>query len=90
MSIKFNNYCKFNKIVIVNMLTYSFHLLQLLDVGLYSFLKLAYNYQINLFIQVSINYITKIKFFIVYLAVHNTIFIEKNIKTKFKSIRILF
>ena len=50
ISIKFNNYYKFNKIVIINMLTHSFHLLQSLDVGLYSFLKPAYNHQINFFI----------------------------------------
>ena len=42
--IKFDNYCKFNKIVIVNMFIYSFHLLQLLDVGLYLFLKFVYDY----------------------------------------------
>ena len=44
MSAEFNNYCKFNKIVIVSMFTYSFHLLQLLDVGLYSFLKFVYGH----------------------------------------------
>ena len=44
MFVKFNNYCKFNKIVIVNMFIYSFHLLQLLDVGLYLFLKFIYNH----------------------------------------------
>ena len=89
MSAKFNDYCKFNKIIIINMFTHSFHLLQPLDVKLYSFLKPAYNHQINLSIQTSINHITKTKFFIVYLATHNTIFIKKNIKTKFKSTGIL-
>ena len=44
ISTKFNDYCKFNKIVIVNMSIHSFHLLQLLDVGLYLLLKFAYNY----------------------------------------------
>ena len=44
ISTKFDDYCKFNKIIIVNMLIYSFHLLQLLDVKLYLFLKLVYNY----------------------------------------------
>ena len=90
MFIKFNNYCKFNKIVIVNMFIYSFHLLQPLNVGLYSFLKLVYNHQINFFIQISITHITKTKFFIVYLAAHNIIFTKKNFKTRFKSTGILF
>ena len=43
MFIKFDNYCKFNKIVIVNIFVHSFHLLQLLDIKLYLFLKLMYN-----------------------------------------------
>ena len=43
MFVEFNDYCKFNKIIIVNMLMHSFHLLQLLDVGLYLFLKFVYN-----------------------------------------------
>ena len=34
---KFNEYCKFNNIVIINMFAHSFHLLQLLNVGLYLF-----------------------------------------------------
>ena len=90
MFVEFDDYCKFNKIVIVSMFVHSFHLLQPLDVGLYLFLKLVYGCQINFFIQVSINHITKIEFFIAYLAAHNVIFMEKNIKTKFKGIGILF
>ena len=50
MSTKFDDYCKFNKIVTVNMPMHSFHLLQPLDVGLYLSLKPAYNCQINFFI----------------------------------------
>ena len=42
--IEFNKYCKFNKIVIINMFAHSFHLLQPLDIRLYSFLKLAYGH----------------------------------------------
>ena len=78
--IKFNEYCKFNNIIIINMFAYSFHLLQLLNVGLYLFLKFAYNCQINLFIYIFINHIIKIEFFIIYLITHNAIFKKKNIK----------
>ena len=88
--IKFDKYCKFNKIVIVSMFVHSFHLLQLLNIGLYLFLKFVYGCQINFFIQVSINHITKTEFFIAYLVAHNAVFIEKNIKTRFKSAGILF
>ena len=68
---------------------HSFHLLQPLDVRLYSPLKPAYGHQINFFIQVSINHITKAEFFIAYLAIHNAIFTEKNIKTRFRGTGIL-
>ena len=50
MFIEFDDYYKFNKIVIVSMLAHSFHLLQPLDVRLYLLLKLVYNCQINFFI----------------------------------------
>jgi hypothetical protein len=51
-------------------------------------LKRAYSDQINLFIQASINYITKSKFFIAFKAAHNKIFTEENIKAAFKGARI--
>ena len=73
--IKFNEYCKFNNIIIVNIFAHSFHLLQLLNVGLYLFLKFVYNYQIDFFINIFINYIIKITFFITYLEMHNVVFI---------------
>ena len=84
ISAEFDEYCKVNNIVTVSIFIYSFYLLQLLDVGLYSFLKPAYGYQINFFIRASINYITKSEFFIAYLAAYNKIFTKKNIKTGFR------
>ena len=89
MFIKFDDYCKLNNIIIVSMPAYLSHLLQLLDVGIFSFLKAAYGHQINLFIWASINYIIKLEFFVVYLAVRNKIFIEKNIKEVFRGVGIL-
>ena len=78
MSVEFNDYCKFNNIIIVNMPVYSSYLLQLLDIGIFSPLKTAYGHQINLFIRVFINHITKSEFFIAYLIAYDKIFIEKN------------
>ena len=72
------------------MLAYSFHLLQPLNVGLYLFLKFAYGHQINLFICIFINHITKTEFFIIYLVIHNAIFTKQNIKRKFRGIGISF
>ena len=78
--IKFNEYCKFNNIIIINIFAHSFHLLQSLNVKLYSFLKFAYGHQINFFIYIFINYIIKIEIFITYSITHNAVFIKKDIK----------
>ena len=50
ISVEFDDYCKFNNIIIINIPAHSSHLLQLLDVGIFLFLKATYNHQINLFI----------------------------------------
>ena len=89
ISIKFNNYCKLNNIITINMPTHSSYLLQPLDVGIFSPLKAAYGHQINLFIWASINHITKSEFFVAYLAARDKIFTEKNIKEAFKGVGIL-
>ena len=71
------------------MFIYSSHLLRSLDVRIFLSLKAVYNHQINLFIQISINHIIKLEFFIIYLIIYNKIFIKKNIKKIFKKIDIL-
>ena len=84
ISAEFDQYCKDNNIITVSMPAHSSHILQPLDVALYSPLKRAYDHQINLFIRASINHIIKSEFFIAYLATHNAIFTEKNMKAGFK------
>ena len=42
--IEFNNYCKFNNIIIINISAHLSHLLQLLDIGIFSFLKAVYDH----------------------------------------------
>ena len=44
ISIKFNNYCKFNNIIIITIPAHSSYLLQPLNIGLFLFLKIAYNH----------------------------------------------
>ena len=61
-----------------------------MNVGLFSPLKIIYGHQINLFIRASINHIIKSEFLIAYLAAHNIIFIEKNIKRAFRRAGISF
>ena len=41
---EFNEYYKFNNIITINMFAYSSHLLQSLNVELYSFLKFKYGH----------------------------------------------
>ncbi|KAH9240738.1 hypothetical protein K456DRAFT_1717520 [Colletotrichum gloeosporioides 23] len=62
---------------------HSSHLLQLLDIALYSPLKRAYGDEINLFIRASINHITKSKFFIGFYRAHQKVFTKENIKSAF-------
>ena len=88
--IEFNEYYKFNNIIVINMSIHSSHLLQLLNVGLYLFLKFACNCQINLFIYTFFNYITKIESFIAYLIIHNAIFIKKILKKNSKMLEFHF
>ena len=89
ISVKFNDYYKFNNIITVNIPVHSSHLLQSLNIRIFSSLKAAYNHQINLFIRAFINHIMKLEFFIVYLVARDKIFIEKNIKRVFKKADIL-
>ncbi|KAI0991821.1 hypothetical protein K3495_g16366 [Podosphaera aphanis] len=63
---------------------HSSHILQPLDVALYSPLKRAYGDQINLFIRSFINHITKSDFFVAFKAAHDKVFTEKNIKSAFR------
>ena len=72
------------------MFAYSFPLLQLLNVGLYLFLKFVYNRQINFFIYVFINYIIKIEFFITYSVIHNAVFTKKILKKDSKALEFHF
>lgn len=84
ISVEFNQYYKNNNIIPISMPLHSSHLVQLLDVALYSPLKRAYGGEINNFIWISINYITKTEFFIAFKAVYDKIFIEDNIKAAFR------
>ena len=44
MSVKFNNYCKLNNIIIVSMPAHLSHLLQPLNVGIFLSLKTVYGH----------------------------------------------
>jgi hypothetical protein len=86
ISAEFDQYCKDNNIISVSMPLHSSHLVQPLDVALYSPLKRAYGDQINLFIRASINHITKSEFFVAFKAAHNKTLTENNIKAAFRGL----
>jgi hypothetical protein len=85
ISAEFEAYCKDNSIITLSMPPHSSHLLQPLDVALYSPLKRAYSKEIELFIKASINHITKVEFFQAFKAAHYAIFTENNIKAGFNA-----
>ncbi|KAK8872257.1 Pogo transposable element with KRAB domain [Apiospora arundinis] len=85
ISAEFEAYCKSNDIITISMPPHSSHLLQPLDVALYSPLKRAYSKEIELFIKASINHITKLEFFIAFKAAHFAIFTETNIRSEFSA-----
>jgi hypothetical protein len=84
VSAEFEQYCKEHNIIPISMPPHSSHLLQPLDVGLFSPLKRAYGDEINLFIRASINHITKSEFFVAFKAAHDKIFTKENIKSGFR------
>ncbi|KAF6781831.1 transposase [Colletotrichum sojae] len=80
LSAEFNDYCKQNAIITVSMPPHSSHLLQPLDIALYSPLKRAYGDEINLLIRASVNHITKSEFFLGFHRAHDKVFTKENIK----------
>lgn len=83
-SAEFNQYCKENKIISISMPPHSSHLVQPLDVALYSPLKRAYGKEISDFIRASTNHITKTEFFVAFKAAHDKTFTKDNIKAAFR------
>jgi len=70
-SADFQLYCKSNNIISFCLSAYLFYLIQPLDIECFNILKQLYNLQIKHFIKAYINYIFKIKFFIVFKTVYN-------------------
>jgi len=85
ISAEFEVYCKDKNIITLSMPPHSSHLLQPLDIALYSPLKRAYSKEIELFIKASVNHITKQEFFIAFKAAHLAIFKEETIRSGFKA-----
>jgi len=80
---KFNQYCVENKIITLYMPAYTLHLLQPLNVGCFSALKVAYRCKIGELARQEIFYINKEEFLYVYLYVRAAVISEQNIQSGF-------
>jgi hypothetical protein len=83
-SLKFQQYCKENKIITLCMPPHSSHLLQPLDVGCFSPLKKAYGRQAENLMRNRINHITKLEFLPCFIAAFKDAITESNIQGGFR------
>ena len=81
---EFETFCKNNNIVTISLPAHSSHLTQLLDVRCFSALKKAYSRQIEHFIKLHINHITKVEFFLAFKAAYYAAITESNVKGGFR------
>ena len=88
-SIVFQVYCKENNIIYLYLLLYSNYLIQLFDIGYFNNLKYLYNNQINKFIKIYINYISKIEFFIAFKTIYKESITSQNIKSGFQKTNLI-
>ena len=83
-SLAFQDYCKENKIITIYMPPHSSHLLQPLDVGYFSPLKIAYGRQAENLMRNRITHITKLEFLPCFIRAHNAAITPRNIQGGFR------
>lgn len=83
-SYDFEEYCKTNNIITLCMPAHASHLLQPLDVGCFGPLKRAYGKQIEKFIRMHINHISKVEFLAAFQDAFYASFGEANIRGGFR------
>ena len=83
-STDFELYCKDNKIITLCMPAHSSHILQPLDVGYFSPLKIAYGKHIEGLMRARVTHITKEDFFPAFYTAYQATMTEKNIKGGFQ------
>ena len=87
---EFDIACKELNIISIYMPLHSSHLLQPLDVGLFSLLKKMYTKELKNTFQLIINHVNKLEFLETYKQVQFQVFIKSNILSVFKSAGIFF
>ena len=77
-------YYKVNNVIYLRLLLYSSYIIQFFDIDCFNNLKHLYNMQIDRFIEMYINYISKIEFLIVFKIVYQKSITIQNIKVGFR------
>ena len=83
-SAEFQEYYKAHNIITLCLPPYSSYLTQPLDVGCFSVLKRAYGRQIKTFIKAYINHITKVEFFLAFIAAYKESITAQNAQAGFR------
>jgi len=83
-SAEFQKYCKIYNIITLGLLLYSSYFIQPLDIGCFNILKRVYSRQIEMFIKVYINYITKVEFFLAFTTAYKKSITAQNCQTGFR------
>ena len=83
-SAEFQEYCKAYNIITLGLPPHSSYLTQPLDVGCFSVLKRAYGRQIETFIKAHINHITKVEFFLAFVAAYRESITAQNAQARFR------
>jgi hypothetical protein len=80
---KFEEFCREHSIITICMPPHSSHILQPLDVGCFSPLKVSYGAQIENRMRLGINHISKDEFLPAYYQAHIQAITEKNVRSSF-------
>jgi hypothetical protein len=82
---EFDQYCKDNKIITLCMPPHTSHLLQPLDVGCFSPLKVAYGHQVSELARQGVYHVDKLEFLWIYQKIRPTVLSESNSKAGFQA-----
>jgi hypothetical protein len=86
LSTEFQKFCKDHGIITLYLPAHSSHLTQPLDVDCFSVLKCMYGKELEDFIKVNVDHITKIEFFIAFKTVYNNTMTKLNVLGGFRGI----
>jgi hypothetical protein len=87
--LKFQDYCKENKIIALCMLSHLSHLLQPLNIACFALLKRSYSDSILALARNYIHYINKETFLLAFKAAYKHTFTKENTRAEFRGARLV-